>query len=889
MRRGLTLALLRAILRLYPARFRDRFAADVIVSVRAELDRASRGGRPAVMRASAAALLDAARGLVPEHRAQRGPVHLHGGLTDDVRHAFRSLRQAPTFTTVALIVLALGIGAATAIFSVVDAVVLRGLPFDEHDRIAAVLEYNPKRPQAGNTTPQNFLDWRERQQSFAHLTAVHRAQYRVRNDAGGVDTLRVLRVTRDYFPVLRVEPALGRAFAAPDEIEGAHRRVILSHTLWHQRFGGAPDVVGRTLEINDEPWEVIGVMPRGFSYPVGSAQPTELFVPVAFRASERTRGGGRSYQFTVIGRLRPGVSLAQANDDMKRIATAVDAANPGFNTMNPGGDVRVITLHEMMVGRVRGWMLMLLGAVTLLLVIACANVANLMLTRATVRGREMGLRAALGATRWRLTRALIVEGVMLSLAAAGLGVALSVWGVRVLRAWMPEGIPRVADITIDLRVLAAAIAAAVVTGVVFGLVPALQGARTDLVQALGAGGRAATAGAGARRLRGALVMIEVALAVVLVVGGSLFTASFVKVLRVDPGFDYRGILAVGIGARVDPANFDEAIRRGRPYAERMMEAVRAVPGAGQVEVVAGGLPLSGGRMSMAAAVPGRPPLEGDDAEIDTRVVTPGYLQLLGIRLVRGRYLTAEDRQGAAPVVIVNETAARKYWPGADPLGQRLRIEKTERVVVGIAGDIRHGGPETRPLQEAYVPLAQEDILQATLVMRPAGDPAALLPAIKAAIWSVNRDQTLYTDRVTLDAYMDSLIAQRRFNMALLALFGVLGLVISAVGIYGVMAYVVSQRTREIGVRMALGATRGTVVRMVLANSAVLVAAGLLIGAAGAWYISTVARSFLFELDARDPRAFAAAVVCLTIAAFVATAVPARRAAAVDPMVALRTE
>ena len=566
---------------------------------------------------------------------------------------------------------------------------------------------------------------------------------------------------------------------------------------------------------------------------------------------------------------------------MRRIA--------GWNTLNPGGEVRVVTLHELMVGRVRNWMLMLLGSVTLLLAIACANVANLMLARATVRGREMGLRAALGATRWRLTRALLVEGILLSLAAAALGVLLSVWGVRVIRAWMPDGIPRVADIAVDLRVLAAAIVASVLTGVVFGLVPALQGARPDLAKALQSGSRSATSSAGARRLRGALVVIEVALAVVLVVGAGLFTASFVKVTRIDPGFDYRGIFALGVGVRVDQARFQDAVRRGRPYAHRMIEAVRAVPGVGQVEAVSGGLPLSGGRVSLSVSVPGRAPLERHDAEIDTRVVTPGYLQMLGIPLVRGRYLSAEDRDGAPSVVIVNETAARKYWPGADALGQRIRIEKTERTVVGIAGDIRHGGPEAPPLQEAYVPLAQEEIIQATLVMRPRGDPAALLPAVKAAIWSVNPDQTLYTDRVTLDAYMDSLIAQRRFNMALLALFGVLGLVISAVGIYGVMAYIVSQRTREIGVRMALGASRRAVVRMVLVNSGLLVAGGLVLGSVGAWYLSTVARSFLFELDARDPRAFIAAIACLTVAAFIATVVPARRAARVDPMIALRAD
>jgi putative ABC transport system permease protein len=886
---GLTLVLLRAILRLYPAKFRDRFAADVADSVRGELDRAAAQGVLATIAAATRALADAIGGIVPEHRGAGESVHPLRGLGADARDAVRSLTHASTFTTVAIAVLALGIGAGTAIFSVVDAVVLRGLPFDEHDRIVAVLEHNPKRQVSGSTMPQIFLDWRERQQTFAQLAALNRVQYRVRNGAGGLDSVRGMRVTREFFPVLRVEPALGRAFGADDEIDGQHRRAILSYPFWQARFGGAADVVGRRIEVNSETWEIAGVMPRGFSYPVGSAQPVDLFTPLAFRQQDHVRGGARNYQFTALGRLKDGVSIEQAGADMSRVAAAVDAEHPGWNTLNPGGGVRVLTLHELMVGRVRSWMLMLLGAVTLLLLIACANVANLMLARATVRGREMGLRAVLGASRWRLTRALLVEGVLLSLAAAGLGILLSVWGVRVLKAWMPDGIPRVATIAIDMRVLFATVAASIVTGVAFGLVPAFNGARPNLVSALRSGGRSATAGTGTRRLRAALVIVEVALAVVLVVGASLFTASFLKVTRIDPGFEYRGILALMVGVRIEPGKFQEAVKQGRPYVERMIEAVRAVPGVGTVTAVSGGLPLSGGRVTMRIEIPGRARLKEDDAEIDTRVVTPDYLQMLRIPLLRGRYITADDREGTPAVALINQTAARKYFGTADPIGQHVIVEGKDRTIIGIVGDIRHDGPEIAPQQEAYVAMAQDQIVQATLVMRPPAGAAAVLPAVKDAIWSINRDQTLYTDRVTLDAYMDGLIAQRRFNMALLALFGVLGLVIAAAGVYGVMAYVVSQRTREIGVRMALGASRKAVVRMVLTSSGVLVATGLAVGSIGAWYLGRVAQTFLFQLDAHDPRAFAGAIVCLAGAALLATFIPARRAASVDPMIALRAE
>jgi len=882
------MAIIRGVIRLYPARFRARFESELIESVRADLAEASRAGLMALLAGAAHAIGEAASGLVAEHR---GRFHApRFALGDDIRDGWRSLRQSPTFTAVALIVLALGIGAGTAIFSIVDAVVLRGLPFDQHDRIVAVVENNAQRPGAPTMTmPQIFLDWRDHQQSFAFLAATNRQIMRARNVTGELENTRVLRVTRDFFPLLRVHPALGRLLTADDEVRGQHRVAVLSHDYWLRHFGGAPDAVGRRIELDEEPWEVVGVMPPGFSFPVGSQQATEIFAPLPFTAADRVRRGGRSYQYFAIGRLKDGVSLAQARDDMDRVAAAVDTQYPGWNTLNPGGHVRVLTLHEFMVGGVRSWMLLLLGSVALLLIIACANVANLMLARATVRGREMGLRAALGASGWRITRALIIEGILLSLAATAVGIAIAFGAVTMLKAWMPAGIPRVASIAIDLRVLAATVAAAVLTGALFGAVPAIHAARPDLTGMLRAGGRTATAGRGARRLRGLLVVLEVALAVVLVVAAGLFTASFVKVLRVDPGFDYHGVLAINVGPRIDPRRFQDAVERGRPYVERMVEAVRGVPGVQSLGAVSGGLPLSGGRVTMNVALPGRPPLTGNAAEMDSRVVTADYLQILHIPLVKGRYFSADDREGAPPAVIVNETAARMYWPGMDPLGQQITFEGKTRTVVGVVGNIRHAGPEVTPWQEAYIPMAQEQIVQATLVMRTAGDPALLLPAVKAAIWSVNKDQILNTDRTTLDAYMDGLIAQRRFNMALLASFGVLGLVICAAGIYGVMAYIVSQRTREIGVRIALGATRGAVIRMVLANAGALVVAGLAIGGVAAWFLSAAAKTFLFQLDARDPRAFAGAMVCLALSALVATALPARRAATVDPNTALRAD
>jgi putative ABC transport system permease protein len=816
-------------------------------------------------------------------------------MREDLRSAFRSLRQSPTFTTVALTVLALGIGAASALYSVADAVVLRGLPFDEHDRLMAVVEIETQRQTmfgGGTITPQTYLDWRERQQSFDGLAAVSNTVLRVKNESGEPADARGLRVTWEFFPVLRVAPHLGRLLTPDDEIEGQHRRVVLSYGFWQRRFGGVADVIGQTLELNEEPWEIVGVLPRTFGYPVGAARPSEIFVPAAFRAEDRARGNSRNFNWTAIGRLKPGVSIAQAHDQMGRVSEALDLQHPKWG---PGRRARVLTLHDHIVGRVRSWMLMLLGAVGLLLAIACANVANLMLARATARGREVGIRAALGAGRWRVMRGLLVEGVVLALTGAAIGVALAYGGVRLLTAWLPANLPRVADIAIDLRVLFATVVAALATGTLFAIVPALHASRADVLTVLKEGGRSMTSGGPGHRLRNVLVVAEVAIAVVLLVGAGLFAGSFLQLIRIDPGFDYRNLLTMNVSVRIGPGGagatqaFDEARKRGRGYVQQTIEAVSRVPGVEMVTAVQEGVPLTGSWSRTGLTLPGQSPMNGEDDNIDRHTVTPEYHQTLRIPLRRGRYLTADDREDSQLVVLVNEAAAKKYWPDSDALGQRVILNKRERLVVGIVGDVRHLGPESAPRQAIYLPMTQEPVIGANLIMRTAGDPVRVLPAVKAAIWSVNPDQRLTQEIVTVEGYMDRLIAQRRFNMALLVLFGVLGLVITAAGIYGVMAYVVEQRTGEIGVRMALGATPGRVVSMVMGRAAVLMIIGAAIGGAAAWQLSASVRTFLFQVEPNDVRIFVVALAVLTFAGLVASAVPARRAAAVDPLVALRQE
>jgi putative ABC transport system permease protein len=810
---------------------------------------------------------------------------------DDLRTAFRSLRHSPAFTVVALTVLALGIGAGTAIFSVVDAVVLRDLPFDEHDRLGVLVEKDTRHAVTfgeGNITPQTYLDWRKLQQPFQAVTAIVGTRFRLKTESAEPADATATRVTAEFFPVLRVAPMIGRAFTADDEVDGRHRLAILSYGFWQRRFGGAMDVLGRTIELSEQPYEIVGVMPRTFSYPVGSDKPSEILVPMLFNAQDRTKGGSHNYNDTVIGRLKNGVTFPQATDQMWRLSEQLDAQDPKWA---PGRRARVVTLHEHLVGKVRGWMLMLLGAVVLVLLIACANVANLMLVRATGRSREMGIRAALGASPWRLVRGLLVEGVMLSFGGALLGLVLASGGIAILRAWLPAGLPRVASIGVNFRVLFTAIAAAVLTGLVFGIVPALQSVRPDLVGSLKEGGRSATAGGRAQRLRSILVIAEVAIAVILLVGAGLFTGSFVRLMQVDPGFDYHNVVALDVGLRLLPGQKfdDDYAKRSGQYTAQIVEAVSRVPGALMVGAVSGGLPLTGSWRRTSVTLPGRGELKGEGDDVDERGVTANYLELMRVPLLKGRRLSTDDREGSPLVTVINQAAAQKYWPGQEALGQHITMNDKDLVVVGIVGNIHHLGPEIPPRQECYRPLAQDRQFGAALVIRTAGDPMAVLPAIKAAIWSVNREQRLTGDTFTLERYLDRLIAQRRFNMAVLALFGVLGLVIAAVGIYGVMAYVVAQRTNEIGVRMALGATRGNVVSMILRRAGALMGLGLLVGGVGAWYLGAVIKSFLFDVQPNDVGIFAGALLVLAVSGLLASLLPARRAATVDPLIALRSE
>jgi putative ABC transport system permease protein len=811
-------------------------------------------------------------------------------MRDDLKAAFRSLRSSPGLTIVALIVLTLGIGATTAIFSVVDAVVLRGLPFDEHDRLVAVGERRPlrNRPDLAqdplamtSVAPQNYRDWLAQQQVFESMAAVGGSVFTLYEPGGEPEDLRVQRVTASFFAVLRRYPALGRAFTSDEEADGRHRVVVLSHAVWQRRFGGDAAIIGRSIPLQDDRYEVVGIMPPDFTYPIGALRPTDLWVPLMLQPQEQTRLlDMRAYYLQVIARLKPGVSPGQAQAQMDQIAKALEQAHPEWNKDSRIG---VRPLPDHLVGTsTKSWMLMLLGTVAIVLLIACANVANLLLARASAREREVGIRAALGAGRWRLVRQLMVESLVLSIAGTTLAIVVAWWGIEVLRTSMPENVPRVAAIAMNLRVLVAAAGLSVITGLIFGVTPALQLSKPDLSSAFKDGARGSV-GTARQRLRSVLVVVEVALAVVLLVGAALFIGSFVTLMRIDPGFNPEGVLMAQVYPRSQP--FKPTVDTAAQF-ERVLDRLSRVPGVLYVSTIVGGTPFSGTMSGTGVLIPGRPEVKEESASF--RRVTPAYHHAMGISLRKGRLFEPTDRRGAPLVAVVNELFEKKYFKDKGAIGHSVELRSHTYTIVGVVGDVYQTNLETAPREEVYVPQAQVGDAGGDLIIRTSGDPYAVLPEVKAAVREVFPDVPLRNVR-TIEELMATRVAQRRLNMLLIGLFGLLGLVISGVGIYGVVGYAVSQRTREIGIRMALGASRRSVMRMILTHAGATVGAGLVIGAIASWYLTELARAFLFRLDARDPRAFVAALLVLGAAALLASAIPARRAASVDPMIALRAE
>jgi putative ABC transport system permease protein len=795
----------------------------------------------------------------------------------DARYGLRSLRKKPGFTLTAVIALALGIGANTAIFSVINGVLLRSLAYRDADNIVMVWERNFMRDRSQNSvSPANFLDWQKRSASFQQIAATWDTRVNL-TSAGEPEELLVQRVSADFFQVLGVPPQVGRWFVAEDDKQGANPAVILSHDLWQSRFGGNPAIIGQPVTMSGRSLTVIGVMPSGFHFLNTQIQ---AWIPLALDPANDWRKQGRYLRS--VARLKSGVTIQQAQAELDGIAKQLERE---YSDYNKGWGVNLVPMHEQIVGDIRPVLLVLLAAVAFVLLIACANVANLLLSRAAARQKELALRAALGAGRMRLVRQMLTESVLLALMGGLLGVFLAYWGLQLLVALAPDNIPRLREITIDPRVLGFTFAVSLLTGLIFGLIPALQSSRPDLNDALKEGARGSSGGN--RLIRNLFVVTEMALALVLLVGAGLMLRSFSQLHQVKTGFDTENVLTLRV--QLPMAKYREPEQRAE-FFKRAQERLAALPGVKSVGAISY-LPLTGLASSTVFNLASQPELPPDESPgTEVRIITPGYFSAMGIPLVKGR--TFDERDGAdSRVLIINETMARKFFPGQDPIGQRLIVNWEPKVadeIVGVVGDVK----ETALAEEAnpaiYWPHPREPYQFMNFVLRAAIDPAHLSAAATKEIHALDPDQPV-SDIRTLDQVVAKSIARPRFNTLLLAIFAGVALVLASVGIYGVMNYSATQRTQEIGIRMALGAKPVDILRLVVGHGMKLTLAGIVIGVIASLALTRVMANLLFGITATDLPTFLAVSAVLTTVALIANYIPARRATRINPVVALRYE
>jgi putative ABC transport system permease protein len=803
-------------------------------------------------------------------------------LLNDLRHATRRLLSSPGFTALAVLTVGLGVGATTAMFSAVNGVLLEPLPYPEPGRLVMIrgaTRAQPGRP--GVISYPDFRDWRRESRSFEELAALRTATVTLA-EPGGPERIDGAAVTSSFFQALRVAPARGQVFGEDAERSGGERVVVLGDRLW-RRLGADPTLVGRSLTLGGEPHTVVGILPRGFR-PPREVERAEVFVPLALDGENLEQRGNRF--LVAIGRLRSGVSLEAARAELARIAGNLEKEHPDHNT---GVGAMVESLHADTVGELRRVLLVLLGAVAFLLLIACANVANLVLPRALARRREVAIRTALGAGRSRLVRHLLTESILLGVVGGAAGIALAYWGLGAMVSLAPASTPRLHDITLDGRVLGFSLALSLLTGVAFGLVPALSASRADLHSALHESGRspALARHPGAQRL----VVAEIALSLVLMAGAGLLLESFRRQLLVDPGFDPRNVLTFAVS--LPPTRYPRPDQRAGFYAE-LLEGVRHLPG-----VISAGaitpLPLGGDDIATRFTVEGRPqPAPGQKPRAEYRAVTAGYFETMRIPLRKGRTFGADDRRGAPAVAVVNETLAAQVFPGQDPLGQRLRIgvatdesDPLTFAIVGVVGDVPTFGGRIAP-PEIYVPHLQQSWTWMSLVVRTSGDPVLLTGALRRQVGALDPEQPVYDVRPMLELLSDS-VALSRFITALLGGFALLGLALATVGVYGVVAGSVDRRTGEFGLRLAGGANARDVLRMVMGQAARLAAAGVTLGLLASFALTRVMQGLLFGVSATDPATFAAVAGVLAMATLLASYLPARRAARLDPAAVLREE
>ena len=810
------------------------------------------------------------------------------GLREDIRFAFRILLKRPGFTAVALLALALGTGANTAIFSVVNGVLLRPLPFQEPDRLVRLSEWTKQVPNMSISYP-NFKDWREQNRVFDGIAATQSASYNL-TGADEPERLQGRNVSWDFFDVLGVRPALGRTFRADEDRAGAARVCVISDGLWRRRFAADGMVVGRAVTLSGESYTVVGVLPAGYRF----GTPTDVFVPIGLEeAGARLAPRDSHPAIYAIARMKAGVTLAQAEAGMRSVVARLAKAYPKENA---GGGVAITPLRDFFVGDLRMSLLVLLGAVGFVLLIACANVANLLLARAASRHREIAVRTALGASRFRVVRQLLTESVILGVAGGTLGLLLAFWGVSALRSASLGIIPTTADISLDRTVLFFTLGVSLLTGVLFGLAPALQASKPELSVALKEGGRSGAEGAARNRVRSTLVVAEVALSLMLLVGAGLLIRSFLNLSQTDPGFDARHLLTLTLSHRVSAEDGAKAAQFFRAVEVR----VRALPGVKAVAVT-NGAPMLGASESLVG-IEGTPSAEPDKRLLAVSYM-PGrdFLKAMGIRLLRGRFFDEHDTQGAPLVAVVDEEFARRYLPGEDPIGKFFvgvpEMDIPHAEIVGVVAHVMHYGLDAPgPVQpELYRARDQlPDRFQSlfadrvTVVVRTSRDPAAMAPAVRRAIQEVDPNQPVFNVN-TMEQVLSGSVASQRLSMFLLSMFAAVALVLAAVGIYGVMSYAVAQRTHEFGVRMALGAEARDVLRMVVRQGMQLTLLGVGVGLACALAMTRVMSSMVFGITATDPVTYGGVALLLAGVALIACLVPARRATKVDPIVALRYE
>ena len=805
-----------------------------------------------------------------------------------MRYAIRTLRRSPGFTIIALLTLALGIGANTAIFSFVNGVLLKPLPYRDPHGIVMVWEKPPGGDRNGIST-LNFLDWKNQNTVFEHMAAINFGGNVTLTGAGQPEELQGVRVSASYFDIFGVQAVFGRTFAPDEDQLGKSQVVILSHRLWENRFGADPSIVGRTLTLSGKPCTVVGVMPAHSPFDRSYAQ---LWIPLSFEPRDMTR----DYHWMLsFARLKPGVSLEKAQAGMDAIGARIAAAYP---ESNKGWGVTVERFEDRIVGpQLRRSLFVLLAAVGAILLIGCANLANLTLARGAAREREIAVRASLGAGAWRLIRQLLTENLLVAATGGALGLALGYAMIRGLILLAPPfSLPSEADVSIDPAILLFTLAVSLLTALLFGLAPAIHAARVDPASAMKEGGRSASSGAGRARLRSALIVAEVALAFVLLAGAGLLVGSFFRMLHVDTGFTSTNVTTARLPIARDRFAHPEQLLQ---YVRLLDDRLRAAPGVRDV-AFSNVLPMQGWGDGMPFLVAGHAFVDrANRRACFYKRVTGSYFRTLEIRLLRGRTFTDRDTRGGAPVIVINEEMARRYFKGEDPLGKRILIQEIlygqpglgpeiPWEVVGIVGDEQTGSLIDTKIPGVYVTFDQSPTNDLNMVLRASLDPRMLTSAIHAAVHAVDKDQAI-ADLETLEQIKSGTVSSDRMQTMLLAIFAALALLLAAIGIYGVISYSVTQRTHELGIRAALGASRGSLLGMVILRGMQLTLIGLAIGAAGALALTRLLASLLFGISPRDPVTLIGVAAVLSAVALLACYIPARRAAAVDPLVALRYE